>query len=170
MTKRDPFRNPFPPEDLDRTAIWDMLVPRDIDAFVTADREAVADDFITENFTGISGHFQPQPDGFTLAYPTLAAYRDDWVRQAQAFGAQRDAGIYAGDPRAGVFAATRLEEIEITADTALVRKKFDGHLPRSDGSQERMIWQTLDWCRKVAGRWKIAGFVGYLPHVMDGLA
>jgi hypothetical protein len=34
---RDPFQNPFPPEDEARHAIWQMLVPRDIDAFLAAD-------------------------------------------------------------------------------------------------------------------------------------
>jgi hypothetical protein len=164
---RDPFLNPFPANDPDRRAIWEMLVPRDIDAFVSADWTAVAGDFIAENFTGLSGHFQPEPDGFTLAFPTLEAYRDEWLRQAQDFGAQRAAGLFAGDPRNGIFAATRLETIEITGDTALVRKKFDGHLPRADGSAERMNWQTLYWCRRDAGRWKIAGFLGYLPHVKE---
>ncbi|MFN3663219.1 nuclear transport factor 2 family protein [Yoonia sp.] len=167
MTERDPYRNPFSASDNDRAAIWDMLVQRDIDAFVAADWDAVAGDFIADNFTGFSGHFQREPDGYTLAYPTLSAYRDDWIRQAQDFGAQKAAGAYAGDPRAGIFAATRLEEIEITGDAALVRKRFDGHLPRSDGSREKMNWQTLYWCRRLDGRWKIAGFLGYLPHVMD---
>ena len=167
MTTRDPFANPFGPDDPDRAAIWRMLVPRDIDAFVAADWSAVADDFIADNFTAISGHFQSDPDGFDMAYPTLDAYRDDWLGQARDFAAQRDAGAYAGDPRSGIYHATRLEQIEITGDAALVRKKFDGHLPRTDGTTERMNWQTLYWCRKVAGAWKIAGFVGYLPHVKD---
>lgn len=167
MTTRDPFVTPFAADDADRRAIWTMLVPRDIDAFVTADWSRVADDFISANFTGLSGHFQPDPQGYTLAYPTLAAYRDDWLAQARDFGTQRDAGAYRGDPRDGLFHATRLEEIEISGDTALVRKKFDGHLARTDGPDERMNWQTLYWCRKVDGRWKIAGFVGYLPHVQD---
>ncbi len=167
MTQRDPFRNPFAPGDPDRAAIWTMLVDRDIDAFVSADWSAVAGDFITDSFTGISGHFQSDPDGYDIAYPTLDAYRADWLRQAQDFGAARQAGAYAGDPRAGIFAATRLEQIDVTGDTALARKKFDGHLARTDGPGERMNWQTLYWCRKVAGQWKIAGFVGYLPHIRD---
>ena len=62
---RDPFLNPF--TDPDRRAIWEMLVPRDIDAFVSADWNAVAGDFVSANFTGISGNFQPDPQGFTLA-------------------------------------------------------------------------------------------------------
>ncbi|AUH64247.1 hypothetical protein [Paracoccus zhejiangensis] len=166
-TERDPFVNPFPAEDADRRAIWQMLVPRDIDAFVSADWGAVADDFIAANFTGMSGHFQPDPQKFTLAFPTLDAYRTEWLRQAQEFGAARAAGAFAGDPRDGIFAATRLEEIEIDGEAALVRKKFDGHLAKSDGSSERMNWQTLYVCRREGGRWKIAGFVGYLPHIQD---
>ena len=163
-TQRDPFTNPCPETDADRRAIWEMLVPRDIDAFVTADWGRVAGDFIEANFTGVSGNFQPDPQGFTLAFPTLAAYRDEWLRQAQAFGADLAAGRFAGDPRAGIFAATRLEEIEITGTAALVRKKFDGHLAKSDGTADRMNWQTLYICRMEGGRWKIAGFIGYLPH------
>ena len=158
---RDPFLNPF--DDPDCRAIWEMLVPRDIDAFVGADWDAVAGDFIDVNFTGLSGHFQPDPQGMTLAFPDLETYRAEWLRQAEEFGGQ----AFAGDPRADIFAATRLEEIEITGDAALVRKKFDGHLRLADGRVDRMNWQTLYWCRKDGGRWKIAGFVGYLPHVKD---
>lgn len=161
---RDPFLNPFPTDDPDRRAIWEMLVTRDIAAFVAADWSAVAGDFIAANFTGLSGHFQPDPQGWSLAFPTLEAYRDAWLEQAQAFTANRAAGRYAGDPQAAIHAATRLEEIEITGTAALVRKKFDGGLPLADGGVEPMHWQTLYWCRQEAGRWKIAGFAGYLPY------
>lgn len=164
MSLRDPFQNPFPADDPDRRSIWEMLVPRDIEAFLNADWQMVADDFIAPGFTGISGNHQPDPQGYTLAFPTLEAYRDEWLRQARAFGADRDAGAFAGDPRQGIFAATRLEEIEITGDAALVRKKFDGALDKADGSRDRMNWQTLYICRRDAGHWKIAGFVGYLPY------
>ena len=84
---RDPFQNPFSPADADRHAIWQMLVPRDIDAFVSADWNAVAGDFVSANFNGISGNFQPDPQGYTLAFPTLDAYRTEWLRQAQEFAA-----------------------------------------------------------------------------------
>jgi hypothetical protein len=165
--KRDPFKNPFEGSDADRSAIWQMLVPRDVDAFVTADWAPIAGDFVEANFTGISGNFQGDPDGYTLAFPSLDAYRTEWLRQAQEFGAAYAAGAFAGDPRAGIFAATTLEQIEITGDAALVRKKFDGKLAKSDGSFDRMNWQTLYICRKVEARWKIAGFVGYLPHIKE---
>ncbi len=164
---RDPFLNPFAPDDADRHAIWEMLVPRDIEAFLSADWTAVSGDFIEINFTGFSGNFQQDPQGYTLAFPTLSAYRDEWSRQACEFGAARDSGAFKGDPRDGIFAATRLEEIEIDGDAALVRKKFDGRLARTDGGFDRMNWQTLYVCRRDGGRWKIAGFVGYLPHIPE---
>lgn len=167
MTTRDPFLNPFPATDPARTAIWEMLVPRDIDAFVSADWAAVADDFIEAGFTGLSAHFQPDPQGYTLAFPTLDAYRTEWSRQAEHFAAAKKAGDFACNPRDAIFAATRLEEIEISGDAALVRKKFDGNLQKSDGTSDRMNWQTLYICRRDADRWKIAGFVGYLPHTKE---
>ncbi len=164
---RDPFLNPFPATDTARHTIWEMLVPRDIDAFVSADWAAIERDFIALNFSGISGNFQGDPDGYTLAFPTLAAYRAEWLRQAADFGAALAAGAFAGDPRAGIYAATRLEVIEITGEAAMVRKKFDGRLAKADGSFDRMNWQTLYICRKEDSRWKIAGFVGYLPHIKE---
>ena len=71
---RDPFLNPF--TDPDRRAIWDMLVPRDIDAFVSADWDAVAGDFVAANFTGISGNFQPDPQArYEVVDRTLAVIK-----------------------------------------------------------------------------------------------
>lgn len=161
---RDPHANPFPPEDAARRAIWDMLVPRDIDAFLAADWGAVAGDFVAANFTGLNGRFLSDPDDWQLSFPTLAAYRDEWLRQAEEAKAARAAGLYAEDARAAIFRATRLEEIEITGEAALVRKRFDGTIARTDGGADRLNWQTLYICRVEAGRWKIAGFVGYLPY------
>lgn len=159
---RDPFRNPFPQSDTARHAIWEMLVTRDIDAFLAADWSLVADDFVEEGFLGISGNKNPNPDTWQLAFPTLAAYRDEWLRQAQDFATQ----TYGEDPRAAIFTTTRLEDIEISGDTALVRKKFDGGIKKADGTLDIMKWQTLYYCRLHEGRWKIAGFTGYLPNPM----
>ncbi|MFV0386546.1 hypothetical protein [Paracoccus sp. (in: a-proteobacteria)] len=164
---RDPFTNPFPSTDPDRRDIWDMLVRRDIDAYVRADWQAVADDFIATGFTGIDARFQPDPDGFALSFPTLPAYRDRWLKKAREFRTEQAAGAFSGDPRRAIYHATRLERIEIDGDAALARKKFDGGLHRTNGGFDRMNWQTLYICRRKANRWKIAGFVGYLPHVKD---
>ena len=158
--ERDPFANPFATSDTVRHQIWEMLVPRDIDAFLAADWSMVAGDFIAPNFTGMHGQFSGDPQNWTLAFPKLDAYRDEWLRQAVA----GQGTAYAEDQRSAIFAATRLEEIEITGDTALVRKKFDGSIARADGGADRLLWQTLYWCRRDGDRWKIAGFVGYLPY------
>jgi hypothetical protein len=159
---RDPFRNPFPESDTARRAIWEMLVPRDIDAYLAADWSMVTGDFIEDGFLGISGNKNSNPDNWTLAFPTLASYRDEWLRQA------RDglSAAYGEDPRAAIFRTTTLEEIDIVGETALVRKKFDGGIRKADGGFDVMAWQTLYYCRLHQGRWKIAGFTGYLPNPM----
>lgn len=159
---RDPFHNPFPAEDTDRRAIWEMLVPRDIDAFLAADWQAVAGDFIEEGFLGLDAGKQTNPDAWRLAFPTLGAYREEWLRQAADFRKES----FAEDPRTAIFNTTRLEEISFAGDAALVRKKFDGSILKSDGTRDILKWQTLYYCRRHEGRWKICGFTGYLPNPM----
>lgn len=157
-------RNPFPPGDSDRQEIWEMLVSRDIDAFVEANWDMVADDFVDEEFQGLDAGRGPNPDHWKLAFATLDAYRDAWLGQAAEFGA----ATWAGDARAQIFENTVLRDIEINGDRALARKKFDGVLTRADGGIDRMLWQTLYFCKRVGGHWKIGGFVGYLPNPMGG--
>lgn len=151
--------SPFP-ADPDRHAIWDMLVPRDIRAFVTADWSLVADDFIETGFMGMHAHKSPDPGRWTLAFPHLSDYRDEWLRQAADAARTR----YAEDLEAGIHRATTLTEIDVTGDAAVARKKFDGTIRLADGSVDRLNWQTLYICRRDAGRWKIAGFVGYMAY------
>lgn len=159
---RDPFLNPFPAGDTARHAIWEMLVPRDIDAFLAADWSMVEDDFVEDGFLGISGNRDPNPDNWRLAFPTLAAYRDEWLQQARDFQAM----THGEDPRAAIFRTTTLEVIEVEGETALVRKKFMGGIKTADGGFDKMEWQTLYYCRLHEGRWKISGFTGYLPNPM----
>ncbi|MBB4276330.1 hypothetical protein [Rhizobium mongolense] len=159
---RDPFNNPFPSSDTARHSIWEMLVPRDIDAFLAADWSMVENDFVEDGFIGIDGRKQVNPDKWRLTFPTLAAYRDEWLRQAKEFATES----LAEDARTAIFSTTTLEDIEIEGDTALVRKKFDGGIAKTDGSRDVMQWQTLYYCRLHEGRWKICGFTGYLPNPM----
>ena len=158
---RDPFKNPFP-SDSARHAIWEMLVPRDIDAFFAADWSMVAGDFVEEGFIGIDGRKEVSPDKWRLAFPTLSAYRQEWLRQAEDFAKHS----FAEDARTAIFTTTTLEDIEIEGDMALVRKKFDGGISKPDGTRDVMQWQTLYYCRLHQGRWKISGFTGYLPNPM----
>ncbi|NGO51691.1 hypothetical protein [Allomesorhizobium camelthorni] len=155
----NPSDNPFA-DDPDRHAIWEMLVRRDIDAFVAADWAMVAGDFDEERFLGIHAHNSLDPDGWSAGFPTLAAYRTEWLKQA----AETAATSYAEPLAEAILRATTLREIDITGDVALARKKFDGMIRKADGGADRLNWQTLYFCRRAAGRWKIAGFVGYLKY------
>lgn len=148
------------PADPDRHAIWEMLVPRDIAAFVNADWSMVAGDFIEAGFSGMHAHKSPNPDDWRLAFPTLTAYRDEWLRQA-ADSAKTEFGE---DLEAGIHRATRLTDIDVTGDTAVAHKKFDGRIKLANGSEDHLNWQTLYVCRRDAGRWKIAGFIGYMAY------
>lgn len=156
------YHNPFPPDDPDRRALWEMLVARDIEAFVRQDWGMVADDFIEQGFMGVDGRRQGNPDGWRLSFPTLAHYRDSWLRDSREMAAR----VRIDALRQAVYAATSLLDIEISGDAALLHKKFDGEIVTDAGERVRMLWQTLYQCRKVNGVWKIAGFVGYLPNPM----
>ena len=155
------FPNPFP-NDPDRGAIWTMLVERDIAAFVAADWGMVADDFIAEQFLGIDGRGSDNPDSWRVGFPTLAAYRDEWLRQA----AESAKVAYTEDREAAIHRATTLRDIEIAGNVALAHKKFDGTIARADGGKDVLNWQTLYFCRRHNGRWKLTGFTGYLPFPM----
>ena len=153
--------NPFV-EDRDRAQIWEMLVSRDIKAFVNADWQMVADDFLPEEFMGTDAGKHPNPDAWGLRYPTLEDYQQEWVRQAEDFKKQS----WGEDPEQALLRITTLRDIDISKDRAIVHKKFFGNLVKSDGSTQPTDWQTLYRCRKVDGLWKISGFTGYMPHYL----
>ena len=157
--------NPFP-NDPDRHALWEMLVTRDVAAFVAHDWEQVAGDFIESGFWGLDARFRANPDSWQLSFPTLASYREAWLGQAQAT-AGRTAPAKLSE---ALTDATTLRDIELRGESAVVHKKFDGKLEFADGSVETLRWQTLYHCRKIAGTWKIAGFVGYLPNPLGETA
>jgi hypothetical protein len=161
MEKMD--ANPFNTLDTDRHAIWEMLVSRDIDAFLAADWSRVKDDFIEEGFMGIDAGRQSNPDSWQLNFPSLADYRDEWLKQARDFQQIE----WGEDIRDALFRVTTLRDIEIRGAGALVHKKFDGYITQKDGKQIKTSWQTLYRCRKVDSHWKIVGFTGYIPNPME---
>ncbi len=153
--------NPFP-NDPDRREIWEMLVTRDIDAFLGQDWSMVDGDFIREGFLGIHAHKSEIPDSWRVAFPTLEAYRDEWLRQAR-----ETAGTEFAEPlRPALFRITNLRDIDIAGDVAVAHKKFDGSVMRTGGGRDVLSWQTLYFCRRHQGRWKLTGFVGYMPFPM----
>ena len=156
--------SPFPTTDADRTAIWDMLVTRDIAAYLAGNWAGVADDFVASGFFGIDGQHSADPDQWRPRFATLADYRDEWLRQAAETRATAD---MASAP-AALHAATQLERIDIEGDLALAHKLFEGVLPLASGGVARLSWRTQYLCRRVGSRWKIAGFVGYLARERTG--
>ena len=153
--------NPFP-NDPDRNQMWDMLVKRDIDAFLAADWSMVDNDFIRDGFIGIHAHHSPDQDRWRLAFGTVEEYRDEWLRQAH----ETKKTTFAEPLRPAIFRATSLVDIDINGSVAVLHKKFNGIIKRGDGGADRLWWQTLYFCAKDAGRWRIAGFVGYMPYTM----
>ncbi len=156
------YNNPFNQHDPDRYDIWEMLVKRDIEAFINNDWEEVAGDFIEEGFMGIDARSLSNPDSWNLSFPDLKSYRQFWLDQAANF-----TGIdWEDDPGEKLYEATTLRDIDISKNSALVHKKFDGAIRKKNGYTERLNWQTLYRCRKIDGQWKITGFTAFLPHPM----
>jgi len=154
--------NPFPPADGARHAIWDMLVRRDIEAFVAGDWDAHYRDFAPDMFFGIDARFSDNPDSWRITYADIARYREAWLNGSKELKGR----IADADLRRSIFALTSLRDIEIMGDFALARKKFDGAVRLDDGETVTLRWQSQYFCRRVEGRWRIAGFLGYLPNPM----
>ncbi|HYH32456.1 MAG TPA: RidA family protein [Pseudonocardia sp.] len=155
MTGRE---SPFP-SDPDRHEIWTMLVERDIAGYVAGDWSLVEDDFVdAAEFVAVDARNRANPDSWRLGR-TLDGYRDNWLAGSVRLRAQTD----PDELEAALHDLTTLRDIEIRGDDAIAHKKFDGTVPRRDGSAARLDWQTLYLCRRVGGRWRIRGFVGYLP-------
>lgn len=151
--------NPFPPSDTDRHYLWEMLVNRDIKAFVLQDWSMVASDFISEGFMGIDAGKNDNVDKWQLKYPNLEAYKNEWLSQADDFSKL----ALTEDKEDAFHRVTEMQDIEIRDDVALLHKKFSGSFKKMDGGEIPTNWRTLYRCHKVNGTWKIAGFTGYMP-------
>ena len=88
----------------------------------------------------------------------LPRYRNEWLRQANEM-----ANVAHAEPlRPAIFRATDLSVIDIVAERAVARKKFNGVIAGVDGGSENLDWQTLYFCTKRDDAWKITRLVGYL--------
>ncbi len=141
----------------DRIAISDMLLWRDVSAFVRGDWEAVESDFDPAVFVGYAGR---DGDGlpWQIAYPTLEHYRDDWLEQSRSMRA----GGYP-DLERQLLQVQRLASIEVNGQHALVHKVFDGEL-HGPSSTLSLNWHTYYFLRRGEAplAWLITGFAGYL--------
>jgi hypothetical protein len=152
-------QNPFL-ADPDRAFIWEMLMTRDFEAFAAQDWGMVASDFDESRFLGIHAHNSPNQDDWDAAFPTLQAYRDEWLRQA----AESAAVEYAEPLVPALLNAVTLDRIDINGNVAVAHKKFDGKVRRADGGADTLNWQTLYFCRNDGDRWRIVGFIGYMKY------
>jgi enamine deaminase RidA (YjgF/YER057c/UK114 family) len=156
------IRNPYA-GDADREAIWDMLVRRDIDAFVAGDWSMVDDDFVGGYFFGLDAGGSHDPRRWNLAFPDLATYRETWLRQAA------DLGTGSPAARTALLDASTVDSIDIEGTRAIARKRIEGEVTDAGGTRRKLRWQTLYVCERQAGRWRIVSFVGYLPLQPEGV-
>ena len=118
--------------------------------------------FPQRGFLGIDAGKSANPEAWVVGFPTLGAYRDEWLRQAAATAAV----AYAEDVRNAIYRATTLSQIDISGDVAVAHKKFDGSIRKQDGTADVLHWQTLYFCRRVGAVWKLTGFIGYMPFAL----
>lgn len=141
----------------DERQIHEILIDRDIEAFVAGDWSATAADFDEAAFVGYSG-----ADGTVrLQFPTLDSYRESWLSQA----AELAAGPGREALAAQLGAAQRISRIEIAGNRALAVKIFDGTIDVAGGEWRTLQWSTYYFLRldSAPRRWLITGFMGYLP-------
>ena len=156
---RSPAENPFPATDSHRHAIWEMLVRRDIEAFLSGDWSRVAADFEENGFFGTEGG--ATPDEWQVRFPTLASYRDSWLAQSARL---RSLTFPDDNARDLLFRASLLRDIRLTGARAAAHKKFFGSATAADGTVYSLNWQTVYWLRREQSGWLITGFMGYLPY------
>lgn len=150
-------QNPFPPSDADRHAIWEMLVRRDSDFFLSSDWSLVADDYVEAGFMGIECAKSLDPDDWRPAYPKLNSYRD------AAIAGRWSPADFAEPLRPAWFRCQSLPRIDIAGDIALAHKRIDGSIARITGEPMLLQWRSVFHLRRVDQDWKITSFSGYLP-------
>jgi len=162
----DDFANPFDSRrEPERAGLWDMLVARDNDAFAAATWNPIADDFSIDRFDGISANGSADPGTWTLAYPTVDSYRVAWLRMAEEYLCTP---LADGDHRAHLYKMTRLARFEFADDRLLVWKQFVHETPLKGGGVWKIAAQSIFRLHRIDGRWRIVGFVGYLPLEVPG--
>lgn len=149
--------NPFTIDDADRFAIWEMLVRRDSDFFLSGDWSLVADDYVETGFLGIDAALSLDPANWRPAFSTVAAYRD------AAIAARWNPDEFAEPLRAGWFRCQSIARVDSNGDAALAHKRIEGRIRRRTGEDMLLGWRSVFHLRRETAVWKIAGFTGYLP-------
>jgi hypothetical protein len=151
------FDNPFP-VSTDAFLIWEVLIRNDFEGFLQGSWERVADDYIEEGFFGVDFGKSTSPTDWTLGFPSLQHYMNQWLVDSNRFR-END---FAADPRQKLYESCQLAEIQITGNSALVHKLFVGDIPIIGRAPLELNWRSLFLLRKQADKWRIAGFCGYI--------
>ncbi len=160
-TSSNAFINPFDAAvDPDRYELWQALVVRDSDAFVAADWSICDGDFAHDRFEGISAHGSLNPLDWTLRYPTVASYREDWLEMAKRFLRMPLAAVAH---RELLYRMQSFAKVEIADGRAIVWKQFHADEALTNGERYKIAAQSVYRLQRVDDRWQIVGFVGYLP-------
>lgn len=149
--------NPFTPDDTDRHAIWEMLVRRDSDFFLSSDFSLVAADYVETGFLGIDAALSLDPANWRPAYSDVATYRD------AAIAARWNPTGFSEPLRPAWFRCQSIDRIDINGNAALAHKRIQGQIQRIAGDPLRLAWRSVFHLRREHEAWKIAGFTGYLP-------
>jgi hypothetical protein len=149
--------NPHAADDADRFAIWEMLVRRDSDFFLSSDWSLVAADYVETGFLGIDAALSLDPADWRPAYSTVAAYRD------AAIAARWNHADFAEPLRPAWFRCQSIDRIDINGNAALAHKRIEGRILRQSGEAMVLAWRSVFHLRRELEAWKIAGFTGYLP-------
>ncbi|ELV8578690.1 RidA family protein [Vibrio vulnificus] len=155
------FENPYDIDtDFDRHQIWEILILRDIEAFIANDWSITEPDFDESSFYGIDAFKSSNSDNWKVKYHSLSQYRDEWLRQRSEFKLIN----CKNDPAVELFEAQKVTDIEINGHIAVAHKKFNGKLSLIEGDDIPLVWKTLYYLSKSSGTWKVTGFTGYMPN------
>ncbi|WP_033047921.1 hypothetical protein [Sinorhizobium meliloti] len=136
-----------------------MLVRKDVDGFVAQDWSVFGGSFKHDGFCGLDAKSSLNPADWELRFPTVESYREAWLEDA----GRSAATAYAEDRRNALFRATNMLDIRVQGHTATARKTFDDAIALAAGGSQKLNWQSVFFCTKEGGAWKITGFVGFLP-------
>ena len=161
----DPFQNPYDAvADADRHLLWQALVARDSESFIAADWSACDGDFAHDRFEGISAHGSLNPVHWTLRYPTVDSYREDWLAMAERY---RSVPLAEVPHRELLYRMQTFAKAEVAGDRAVVWKQFRADEPLTNGDRYRISAQSVYRMHRIDRQWRIVGFVGYLPLEAD---
>ena len=151
--------NPFTAKDKDAAQLWEVLVARDIEAFVACDWQLHARDIHAPAFCGINANGSADPASWTLEFADLATYGQTWLRFARESAARSAPELLKREHHK----ASTLREVQVGGEVATCLKSFNGAFEHDDGTPEVLHWETLYTCRRIGQDWKIWSFVGFLP-------